>query len=541
MNYINAKNLDFSFNIDSLKWIESHLNPGTLQKLLFIFLYFGCSPYLIAQINPVEKFGPLFHQVQMSDIFGDSKTFPDCIPLLSPDKIMEDYELKKDRENFNLKSFVFQHFRLPENHSVVFHTNPENGIDEHIDTLWHVLTRNADSIKNSSLIPLPFPYVVPGGRFREIYYWDSYFTMLGLLRNNKESLAEDMLKNFAHLIDQYGHIPNGNRTYYLSRSQPPFFSLMVDLMAKKKGESYYSKYLPQLIKEYSFWMEGVGSLDSKNAFLRVVKMPDGEVLNRYWDNLATPRPESYKEDLEMAHNSERPPEEVYRNIRAACESGWDFSSRWLSEPKNLASIRTTEIVPIDLNCLLYQLEKTLAKGFRLHGEEKKADLMEGQALKRKRAILKYFWDEESVFFMDYDHKNHKRTEYFTLAGAFPLFFEMVSPIQAKSIEHTIWEKFYARGGLLTTLIHSGQQWDAPNGWPPLQYITIAGLRKYNLNTLSGQISKRWLNLNTNVYAQTGKMMEKYNVSDPDVKAGGGEYPAQDGFGWTNGIFLILSK
>lgn len=512
-----------------------------MQKLLFVFLYFGFSPYLIAQINPVEKFGPLFHEVQMSGIFQDSKTFPDCIPLFEPEKIMRDYELMKGQESFDLKSFVYQHFRLPENHSVAFHTNPENGIIQHIDTLWHVLTRNSDSSKNSSLIPLPFSYVVPGGRFREIYYWDSYFTMLGLISDNETKLAEDMVKNFAHLIDQYGHVPNGNRTYYLSRSQPPYFSLMVGLLAEHEGDNYYIKYLPQLIKEYSFWMKGIEALDTNNANLRVVKMPDGEVLNRYWDNLATPRPESYVEDLEMAKNSNRPPEEIYRNIRAACESGWDFSSRWLKDPKSLESIRTTEIIPIDLNCLLYQLEKTLAKGYKLKGDERKSNLLEKQAIKRKRTILKYLWDEDSGYFMDFDHTQQKRKENFTLAGAFPLFFEIASPKQAKSMEFVIKEKFYAPGGLLTTTIHSGQQWDSPNGWPPLQYITIAGLRKYNLNALSGQIEKRWLNLNRNVYSNTGKMMEKYNVSDPEIKAGGGEYPAQDGFGWTNGIFLILSK
>jgi alpha,alpha-trehalase len=135
-----------------------------------------------------------------------------------------------------------------------------------------------------------------------------------------------MVRNFAHLIDRFGHIPNGNRTYYLSRSQPPFFAAMVNLIAAREGDSVYTRYLPQLASEYAFWMEGEATLSRGAAHRRVVRLHDGTVLNRYWDDRDTPREESYREDVETARAANRSSQEVYRNLRAAAESGWDFTS-----------------------------------------------------------------------------------------------------------------------------------------------------------------------------------------------------------------------
>jgi neutral trehalase len=157
----------------------------------------------------------------------------------------------------------------------------------------------------SSLLPLPYPYVVPGGRFRELYYWDSYFTMLGLEADGRHDLALNMLKDFAFEIDCYGHVPNGNRTYYLSRSQPPFFSLMVDLIAKREGETSYVTYLPELEAEYEFWMDGSTVLRGSEGYRRVVRLRDGTILNRYWDDRAEPRDESYREDIATALGGRR--------------------------------------------------------------------------------------------------------------------------------------------------------------------------------------------------------------------------------------------
>ena len=161
------------------------------------------------------------------------------------------------------------------------------------------------------------------------------FTMLGLKESGKVDMIENMVDNFAFLINTYGHIPNGNRTYYLSRSQPPFFSLMVALLASIKGDEVYLKYADAMEKEYKFWMDGADKLKPGDAYRRVVKMKDGTVLNRYWDDAATPRPEGFKEDVAVAERSGRDKEEMYRNLRAGAESGIDFSTRWFADKRIL--------------------------------------------------------------------------------------------------------------------------------------------------------------------------------------------------------------
>ena len=177
-----------------------------------------------------------------------------------------------------------------------------------------------------------------------------------------------MVANFAWEIDAFGHIPNGNRTYYLSRSQPPFFSLMVELLAQHDGDDTLTKYLPQLQKEYLYWMEGVETLQAGQQNKRVVKLDDGTILNRYWDERDTPRPESWVEDIATAKsNPNRPATDIYRDLRAAAASGWDFSSRWMDNPQQLGTLRTTSIVPVDLNALLYKMEKILARASKAAG------------------------------------------------------------------------------------------------------------------------------------------------------------------------------
>ena len=270
---------------------------------------------------------------------------------------------------FDLKTFVDRHFSLPPQVFPAYLPRPDEDVRAYVRESWQALERKPDEIEPwSSLLPLDRPYVVPGGRFREIYYWDSYFVMLGLLRDGRIDLARDTLDNFASLIDRYGHIPNGNRSYYLSRSQPPFFSLMVELIAARDGDAVLSRYLPELEAEYAYWMDGAATLAPGAAFRHVVWLPDGVLLNRYWDDRAAPRDESYREDVETAASANRPAEEVYRDLRAGAETGWDFSSRWLADGKTLATIRTTAIAPVDLNALMVHLEQTLAKAYRLKGD-----------------------------------------------------------------------------------------------------------------------------------------------------------------------------
>ncbi|MDQ6902495.1 MAG: alpha,alpha-trehalase TreF [Bacteroidota bacterium] len=492
------------------------------------------------EIEDIFSLGELFERVQVEQIFPDGKTFVDCIPKSSLASIRDRYAEEKNMKNFSLSIFVNANFDLPLVNSSEYNHAACRPISEHINLLWNELSRQPDK-KTSSLIPLPYLYVVPGGRFREIYYWDSYFTMLGLQISGRVDLIQNMVDNFSYLIEHIGYIPNGNRTYYIGRSQPPFYACMVKLLREEKGDSVLIDYLPQLEKEYLFWMKGSNLLNLSNPLThRVSLLSKRNILNHYWDENDTPRPESFREDVELAHDTENK-EARYRNLRAAAESGWDFSSRWFKDVNDFSSIHTTEIIPVDLNCLLFNLEKTIAEAYRLLKNEEQSLKFELAAKKRQECINHYCWNDVKGFYFDYDYVQGEQKQSYTLAATFPLFFEIASKEQAAMIANVLEEKFVFPGGLITTTETTTQQWDAPNGWAPLQWIAIKGLLNYGYDELAKDIAKRWMNINEKVYNNTGKMMEKYNVVATNLEAGGGEYPAQDGFGWTNGVYLALEK
>ncbi len=495
---------------------------------------------MLEPLVPEKDLGEVFEAVQMVGIFEDSKTFVDCRPTVSPERIVAAFREQKDQPDFSLEQFVETYFLPPRKFNSDFHSDPNRSVGEHITALWPVLTRQPDQNISGSLLELPHPYVVPGGRFREIYYWDSYFTMLGLQVSPPESqaLIGSMLDNFSFLIDTLGFIPNGNRTYFLGRSQPPFYSLMVKLWDQVKPGAL-TQYLPQMEKEYAFWMEGLEGLsEEKPAHRRVVRLSDGTVMNRYWDDQPEPRPESYREDVELAESSQREPSQLYRDLRAACESGWDFSSRWLEDQENLGTIRTTQLIPVDLNCLMYHLEKTLAEAYRASGQEDKAQDMESVASGRAEAIERFCWSEGG-FYSDFNWIEQKSTDILTAAAMFPMFLEVADQTKALQVHEAITQGLLAPGGILTTLNPIGQQWDAPNGWAPLQWVSYLGMKNYGFNETAASIKDRWINLNTKVYQNTGRMVEKYNVGDLSLEAGGGEYALQDGFGWSNGVLLRM--
>jgi alpha,alpha-trehalase len=504
-------------------------------------------PAPVAGYDPSHDLGPLFAAVQLSGMFADSKTFVDARPLQSPARIVADYAHARHDARFDLRAFVSQHFDLPRPIGSGFRTDTSRSMEEHIRGLWPILTRGSlpDTSTPTSLIPLPHRYVVPGGRFREVYYWDSYFTMLGLVRSGRTDLVRSMLDNFAYLITRFGHIPNGNRTYYLSRSQPPFFAAMVGLLAAATDTAQALPYLAALEAEHAFWMDGVERLAPGQAYRRVVRMRDGSVLNRFWDDRAEPRPEAYRHDVELGR---RIPAErraaLYRELRAAAESGWDFSSRWLRDPADLRTLETTALAPVDLNCLLYHAERLIAALRTFRGEAGDVEVARrfaAAAADRRRSLLAAAWDSATGFFYDVRWRNGARTrERPTLAAAAPLYFGLATPAQGRAVAARLERDFLRPGGFVTTLVTSGQQWDAPNGWAPLEWLAIEGARRYGRADLADTVRGRWLALNRHTYEVTGRMVEKYDVVDLARRAGGGEYPAQDGFGWTNGVALALA-
>jgi len=490
---------------------------------------------------PQVLFQDLFVAVQTAPLYADGKLFPDAVPTSAPGDILAQYHAAHPASAAELRRFVDEHFLLPAPVRIAAAAPERAPLLTHIDGLWQQLTRNTPDVPPyDSLLPLPKPYVVPGDRFREIYYWDSYFTMLGLEAGGRGDLATDMVMDFAYLIDRYGHVPNGARTYYLSRSQPPFFFAMVALSGAADPARAYAHYLPELRREYDFWMKGAPGLQAGDARLRVVAMPDGSLLNRYWDERDTPRDESYRQDVALARQAaDLPAEAVYRDIRAAAESGWDFSSRWFGDSTNLTTIETTDIVPIDLNSLMFGLEAAIQAGCERRGERRCARVFAARAAGRRASINRYLWNDTAAAFVDYHLSRRAQGGTMTAASLYPLFIGLSTPEQARRVAGRVVTDLLEPGGLVTTTLATGQQWDWPNGWAPLQWIAVEGLRRYHQDSLAEAIGCRWLATVSAYYQETGKLVEKYDVVDPG-RGSGGEYPTQDGFGWTNGVTRRLA-
>ncbi|MGD9579768.1 MAG: trehalase family glycosidase [Vampirovibrionia bacterium] len=393
---------------------------------------------------------------------------------------------------------------------------------EHIVENWKNLVRKTPDRTKSSLIPLPNAYIVPGGRFREIYYWDSYFTILGLELSGLDYLAKDMVENFLYLVKKFGFVPNGNRIYYLSRSQPPFLAMMVD---EVKPEDLS-------INENKMWLENAYNIvtsEYKNNWMN----PDTHYvssigLNRYYDAIDQKRPESWGNDNLTTTNTPS----FYQNERAECESGWDFSNRFNQKAMNY--------IPVDLNSLLYMNEKVFEKWALLLNKDSEAQYWNKQADHRKELMNKYLWNADDGFYYDYDYVDKVQSSYKSIAAIFPLWADIASVDQAKDVKDIIVNYFEFNGGIVTALdkSHARLQWNYPNGWPPLQWITIDSLNKYGFKSDAKRIADKWLELNLKYYESTGMFLEKYNVVDLTVNTTG-SYPNQDGFGWTNGVYLKL--
>ncbi|MFN3434013.1 MAG: alpha,alpha-trehalase TreA [Sphingomonas sp.] len=485
-------------------------------------------------LSPAQRFGALFRDVQMRQLFPDSKTFADAEPRRSDAAILAAYRRCDCRSDTALKAFVLANFTLP----VTPAAPPPSrklGLADHIDALWPQLTRTLPRVpEGSSALPLPKRFVVPGGRFREMYYWDSWFTMLGLQASGRQDLVEDMIADFGSLLDRYGRIPNGTRSYYLSRSQPPFFYLIAGLSRDPRTLAERTRWMRA---EHDFWMAGAADLAPGAEHARVVRLADGTLLNRYWDDRDDPRDESYREDARLVEATpKRDASAMYRDLRAGAESGWDFSSRWLGDGRTLASIRTTRIVPVDLNSLLYGLERSIAANCRTLRDAACASRYTTAADARARGIAAHLWNDGG-FYGDYDLDTHDVRANRTAAMAFPLFVGLATEARAHATAQAL-APLVGEGGLGTTAVRTGQQWDDPNGWAPLQWVAIEGLRRYREHALAERIAKAWLATVAREYAASGKLLEKYNVIER-LPGGGGEYPLQDGFGWTNGVTRAL--
>jgi len=489
--------------------------------------------------SPAEHFGELLHDVQLRRLFPDGKHFVDMEPRQDPVKIMSAYRSLQSLDDAALAAFVSQHFDPPLGLSTpVRQVGPQQTLLEHIRVTWDHLVRQPLKVSPySSALSLHAPFLVPGGRFRESYYWDSFFTMLGLRADGREDLLEATIENCTSLIERFGFVPNGSRTYYLGRSQPPVYYLMLDL-SRMNCQATRKRRLDALLKEHDFWMTDAQALHPGDASHRVVCMPSGSILNRHWDESARPRDESYAEDVMTAQHSACDPVHLYRNLRAAAESGWDFSSRWFGDNTGLSSTRTVSMVPIDLNCLLVGLEQSIARRARQLGAYDIALRFEGFAKNRSNALQVYCWSEREQRFGDCLWSNGEMTSSVNAAALFPLFTGVASAEQANAMAVLVSSSLLAPGGIRSTTLQSGEQWDMPNGWAPLQWIATIGLRNYGHVDLARAIAQRWVSTVRRDYEDFGLLFEKYDV-EHQTPGRGGEYPVQTGFGWTNGVTRAL--
>ncbi|KAJ0106579.1 hypothetical protein Patl1_17459 [Pistacia atlantica] len=428
-----------------------------------------------------------------------------------------------------------------------------------VHSLWKILSRKvSDSVLNRpefhTLLPLPGPVVIPGSRFKEVYYWDSYWVIRGLMASKMYATAKSIVTNLISFIDTYGYVLNGARAYYTNRSQPPLLSAMIHEIYKRTGDlKLVRKALPALLKEYQFWNTGIHSVTVQDS------QASSHKLSRYYAMWNKPRPESATIDKAFAskilNDSEK--QHFYREVASTAESGWDFSTRWMRNTSDITTLTTTSILPVDLNVFVLRMELDIAFFAKVVGDNKTAKSFLKASQTRKRAINSVFWNEEKRQWLDYwfdngatleecqawqaSNQNHRAYA----SNYLPLWIDLFNSdtCLVKKVKKSLESSgLVCAVGIATSLINSGNQWDYPNGWAPLQHMIIEGLLRSGseeARAMAEDIAVRWIRTNYVAYKKTGAMHEKYNVEKCGDFGGGGEYIPQTGFGWSNGVVLAL--
>lgn len=514
--------------------------------------------------------GELLHSVQLAKIFPDSKTFVDLKLLNSEEEIFSCFiRLMAITDNSptrdQLMAFLDQHFEEKEEllywHPPDYQSHPPvlNKIKnlnillfaKDIISMWPTLGRkvSTDVAWNSeyySFLYVPKGFIISGGRFKELYYWDSYWIVRGLIISNMMETAKGMIENFLHLVKRFGYVPIGSRIYYLGRSQPPLLTWMVyDYFAATGDIKWLKNIIPVVESELTYWLEN-------NKLEMKVKGIEYKLL-RYSSvsKVMGPRPESYYEDY---MNAKKVPESIhdvfYTHITSAAESGWDFSSRWVTHSGDMqfnpTDVTTAQILPVDLNSIF-------AGSLKKFGELKSKLKLSGTKWYRlakewRYAIDFFFWDPEDGVWYDFDSQTMSKRKKFYLSCAAPLWAGAVEVYNIKDHAKRFISYLQStgvlqyNGGVPVSLWKTGEQWDFPNAWPPLQSILIGALENSNCSQgkrLARKLAKVWFSANYIGYKKSQKMFEKYSCLNPGEQGQGGDYEVQNGFGWTNGVILEL--
>ncbi len=416
-----------------------------------------------------------------------------------------------------------------------------------------VLPRDHTNITEQGLLYLPHPYVVPGGRFNEMYGWDSYFIQVGLLRDGEIELAKNVIDNHLYQIEHYGAVLNANRTYYLSRSQPPFLTQMIlGVYSKTKDKVWLRNTLPKIEKFYRFWTQPP-HLTPSTGLARYYDVGVGaapEVIADERDDEGKTHYERVKEyyrthditDYDIKQYYDRERDELtplfYTGDRSMRESGFD--------PSNRFGIFNTDVInynPVCLNSLLYVMEVETADILKLLGEPRaRQNIWLSRAAKRKSAINRLMWDERDGLYYDYNFTTKQVRRYPFATAFYPMWAGIATPKQAARLVANL-KTFERPGGLLTSTNISGSQWDAPFGWAPLQLLAVEGLRRYGYAADADRVSTKFLSMILEDFIEHNTIVEKYDVErrSSDIAAGikFGYSANQIGFGWTNAAFVEM--
>ncbi|CAF2027597.1 hypothetical protein Bca4012_080251 [Brassica carinata] len=475
---------------------------------------------------PVKKLEKFVHEY-----FDDAK---DLVPHEPEDFVTDPFEFLLNVENDQVRQWARE-----------------------VHGLWKTLCyRVSDSVRESpdrhTLLPLPEPVIIPGSRFKEVYYWDSYWVIKGLMTSKMFTTAKGIVTNLMSLVETYGYALNGARAYYTNRSQPPLLSSMVyEIYNATQDEELVRKAIPVLLKEYEFWNSGKHKVVIRNA------SGNDHMLSRYYAMWNMPRPESYVFDQESASAFSNTVEKqrFLRDIATAAETGCDFSTRWMRDPPNFATMATTSVVPVDLNVFLLKMELDIAFMMDICGDKNGSERFVKASEAREKAFETVFWNEKAGQWLDYwlssdgDEPEtwkaeNQNTNVFASNFA-PIWissFNSDENLVKKVVKALKNSGLIAPAGILTSLKNSGQQWDYPNGWAPQQEIIVTGLARSGVKEakeIAEEIARRWIRSSYSVYNTSGSIHEKLNVAEFGEYGGGGEYKPQTGFGWSNGVILAF--
>ncbi|CAN6300388.1 unnamed protein product [Urochloa humidicola] len=431
-----------------------------------------------------------------------------------------------------------------------------------VHALWKDLARQvapavAERPERHTLLPLPGRVVVPGSRFREVYYWDSYWVVRGLLVGKMYDTAKDIVLNLVYMVETYGFVLNGARSYYTNRSQPPLLSSMVlDVYGATGDVEFVRRAFPSLLKEHRFWISEIHNVPIRDNHGQVHN------LSRYQARWNKPRPESATIDEELASkiNSVADKEKLYQQIASTAESGWDFSSRWMRNSTDMTTLATTYIIPVDLNTFIFKMERDIAAFAKLVGENSTYEKFLEASKARHIAINSILWNSEMEQWLDYwlptdgdcqqgvyQWKSAAQNRKIFASNFIPLWLNahhsvrFADAAKSKRVMASLQKSgLLCAAGIATSLTNTSEQWDFPNGWAPVQHLIAEGLLHSGSEEavkLAEDIATRWVRTNYAAYRVTGAMHEKYDVEACGKSGGGGEYKPQTGFGWSNGVVL----